>query len=215
MRCVVQRFVFVVMAVAAMGPAYAAFDVALPDVGTEIQYEFRPPNNVFTIAADVPPSTVLEGKVAFGDGKFLGKVFSPTYASEDFVGLTLNLHGEELRLALNDELRAFDEQASLLRPDGSAIQTVQNSSYGYYINSDDTFTFSWDFHSLGTLDIGGFSWRITPDVLPGRSLPETMSADFYMWGSRLVVVPEPATASTMAGALVAAGLMLHGRRRKV
>jgi hypothetical protein len=197
------------------GPAYAAFEVALPEVGTEIQYEFRPPN-VFTIAADLPPFAVLEGETAFSSGKFLRKVYDQLYAPEDGLFLTIILRGDGLKLDLLDELRAFDEKASLLRPDGSVIQTTLNSNYGYYDTSEDTFNFGWDYHSLGTLDIGGFSWRITPDVLPGRSLPATLSVDFYMWGSRLVVVPESASAASMATALFAVGYSgLHRWRRKL
>lgn len=172
------------------------YEIELPPVGTMINFTFNPPEGVLPVASNIASESVFDSTVIFVGDKALRKYAAPDYALEDFIEFTLILRGDGVKSALLDDFRRFDEQASLLRGDGSSLETTENHSYGYD-HSDDYFQFSWDFRTQGDFVFHGISWQITPDVAAGLQLPALLSIEAYLWGSPIVVVPEP------SGALIA------------
>jgi hypothetical protein len=172
----------------------SAFEMALPSIGTNINYDFSSQTPVFVIANAALTQEVLESEVTFTNNKHLN------YSAEaelHLIHIDLTLRAPQINSLFEGTYISFDEKLSLVRADGSIAAMAENSavsSVGDCGSYCDVFTFGWDFH-LSDFSFHGFEWTITPDLLQGVDLPETITVETYMWAAgSITVVPEPASA---------------------
>jgi hypothetical protein len=199
-----DRFFWGIIALLVLGFMYdqkcSAFTIALPDIGTAINYDFLAEKPVFEIASAAPAQEVIQSEVTFTQDKHLYVDIGPG----SFFHIDLVLRAQEIADLFEPLFISFNESMMLLREDGSTIANApKNSSIGYYDDYRDKYLFGWDFHDLSEPTIYGFRWSISPDLIPGVELPGALGAEIYMWGpASILVVPEPPYAVAVIAAII-------------
>lgn len=191
----------------------SALQIVLPDIGTDINYDFLSQTPVFKIANGAPTQEIIQSEVTFIDNKHL-RVVAET--DLHFIHIDLILRAPQIVHLFEDIFISFDESLSLLREDGSIAATSKNFSAtsvdGCESFSCDAYYLGWDFHPISDLSIYGFRWSITPDLIQDAQLPATLTVDTYMWGAgSILVVPEPSSAAIVTVSII--GLTTIPRRR--
>jgi hypothetical protein len=177
----------------------SALEISLPDIGTDINYDFLSQTHIFEIANSAPTQEILESEVTFTPGKHLRIPALPNSVFH----IDLVLQAEGIRDLFDPILISFDESMSLLRKDGSVIANTKNTSVGYYESDPDGYIFGWDFHEISDPAVYGFRWSITPDLIQNGQLHVNLTVDTYMSGAEsILVVPEPSLATIVIGSIV-------------
>jgi hypothetical protein len=205
-----QGLLLAAMLVSAWPEAALAFELALPPVGTEINFAFNPPEKFFEIADDEPSSTALENQLNFSHERHLrvGAI------EPQFIVVDITLRGSGLADVMETIWYKFDEMMSLVDADGSILETVKNSSFGYRDDDREVFSYGWQFTPPAGARLSRLEWKITPALLEGAQLPPTLDLSMYMWGAPLVVVPEPRAIPQLCVAAFCVWAAVHKNRRR-
>jgi hypothetical protein len=203
-----QGLLLAAILVSAPSVTVSAFELALPPVGAEINYAFNPPEKLFALADDEPSSVVLESPLTFSDNRYVrvGAI------EPQFIVVELTLRGSGLADLMEPIWYRFDEMMSLVDDEGSILETVRNSSFGYSDVDRNFYSYGWQFSPPAGAKLSGLEWKITPALLEGVQLPPTLGLSMYMWGAPLVVVPEPSLMPQLVVASLCVWAAFHKRR---
>lgn len=189
-----------VMALILLAAPCCAIQIALPPVGTPVNYDFVAKEPRFIIAHDQPAGDVLVNQVRFEQGRRLR-------ADGPFLGVHLVLRGAGIVQLIDEQAISFDEILSIEGDGDSVLAVGSNTSISAsYQGIDDEYIYGWSFEFAQPTLFRGISWNISPDLAPGVQLPATLGIEMFVWGEGLIVVPEPAGGATMIIGLAVLGL---------
>lgn len=169
----------------APGRICLAFELMLPDVGTDVNYDFFAETPQFAIAENALAQEVIQSQIMFGGGKHLRVSESASH----LIHINLILQAPGIATLFEPIFNPFDETMSLFGKFGEIIATTTNSSRSF--NADE-YQLGWSFNFTSDVSLRGFAWVITPSLLPGATLPDTITLAANMSAAGEVrVVPEP------------------------
>lgn len=187
------------------------FELALPDVGTNVSYDFSPETPVFVIADGAPTQKVLQSRLTFADEKHL-RIVGEADRHSIYIDLTLRAPG--IAGLFEPIFYSFDETLSLLGKDGARLTTTENTSISYYDRvSGDEYGYGWGFHFPSDISFYGLEWAITPSLEQGAQLPDSLTLETYMYATGAIrVVPEPTCAALATAVLITFATIARPRR---
>lgn len=170
-------------------PSCQALELELPSVGTDVGYNFHIENPVFVIGERVLSDEAIQARVMFTDGKHLR---TSAEIAPFLFGVDIEFRAPGIAALFDPIFTSFDETLSLLGEGGAPLATAENSGVSYYAEDGDEYGFRWGFHVASNVRFYGFEWTITPDLIEGAKLPETLSLHSIVWGGgAILVIPEP------------------------
>ncbi|HEX6962157.1 MAG TPA: hypothetical protein VF175_09840, partial [Lacipirellula sp.] len=106
----------------------AAYEMTLPDVGTNVGYNFHTETPEFLIAESIGPEEAIRSRVTFADGKYLR-----TKAEADvfLFGVDIDFEAPGIADLFEPILNPFDETLSLLGKEGLPLATTENGGVLY------------------------------------------------------------------------------------
>jgi hypothetical protein len=206
--CQVFFRILQIVAVGALGGSAQAYELTLPALGTDINYNFHTGVPEFQISESIKTPQVLVGELLFAKGKALRLVVE---GDDSPLVVYMELQGEGILDLFEDVFLGFDESLALLDADGLILaESPKNYSVGYNPDLGDSYQYGWDFNGIrdmSGLTIYGMQWNITPNLKPGKSLPDQLGLAWKVWTAGMIyVVPEPANIIMIGVAVVMIGL---------
>jgi hypothetical protein len=207
---VLKKFVSLILAITWIATAASrASEISLPNVGTNVNYDYALSTPQFVIAQDSPSEELIHSNVIFADNK---RVFVEFQSDTPIVQIDLEFRGSNLYELFDPIFISFDEELSLTLDNGVVRLPIRNTGIGYYTEDPDLYIFSWSFFPDSGFSFNGLQWTISPDLINGAVLPAHVGirVSFFAAGT-IWVVPEP---SSVVGMLIAGIGVCNFRRRR-
>jgi hypothetical protein len=188
-----------------------AFEINLPAVGTNVRYDYFLAIPELPIATGVTADQAVDGQVIFADGKNLRIDLAP----DSLLNIDLLFQAPGLQQLFDLQPISFNEQLSFLGQNGAIASIPKNSAAGYFPDTGDRIEFRWQTFVISQPDIYGFAWHITPDLVSGARLPDSLTLYAHLFSAEpIIVVSEPSSAAMFTvGAMPAILFMLCRNRR--
>jgi hypothetical protein len=189
-----------------------ANEIQLPEIGADVNYDYSTATPQFVVGTHLPSDQLVHSKITFAENKDLFFEFVPqTPGGQPEIQMDLEFRGSGFRAVFDPIYISFDEQLSLLVEHGQQTPPATNTGIDYYDSDPDIYSFSWSLFPESDFALRGLQWAITPDLVAGAALPETVDiwVDFFAAG-RIIVVPEPGGA---LGILILTAACFPSRRK--